>query len=95
MLNLIDMYWSRPSLNKHWMVIFHTLSQVLNVKLEQNPLLALFGVTGGEMQLTAEKRGTLSSVFPPGSASSTAQTERHSPAYSHTVVDGHHVLLKI
>lgn len=39
------------------MEIFHTLSQVLNVKLEPNPLVQ-FGVTGGKIQLTAEKQCT-------------------------------------
>ncbi len=57
--SLIHMYWSCSSLNKYWREVFHTLSWVLNIKLEPNPLTALFGVMGGEKKLTIAKQRTL------------------------------------
>lgn len=58
--SLIHMYWSCPGLNVYWREVFRTLSRILNIKLEPNALTALFGITMEEMQLTQEKRRTLS-----------------------------------
>lgn len=58
--SFIHMYWSCTSLNKYWRYILHTLSRVLNIKLEPNPLIALFGVMEEEEELTTSKRCTLS-----------------------------------
>lgn len=58
--SLIHMYWSCSSLNKYLREIFHTLSQVLKIKLKPNPLTALFGIMEGEEQLPVEKHHTLS-----------------------------------
>lgn len=57
--SLFHMYWSCPSLKKFWTEVFHTLSQVLGVSLEPQPLTALFGVTGGQLRLSAGGRRTL------------------------------------
>lgn len=58
--SLIHMYWSCSDLGKYWREVFHTLSRVLKVKLEPNPLTALFGVMGGEKKLTTAKQRILS-----------------------------------
>ena len=44
--------------------LFHTLSQVFNIKLEPNPLTALFGAMEGEKKLTIAKQHTLSVASP-------------------------------
>lgn len=44
--------------------LFHTLSQVFNIKLEPNPLTALFGAMEGEKKLTIAKQHTLSFASP-------------------------------
>ena len=56
---LIHMYWCCSSLNKYWSKDFYTLSWVLNIKLEPNILIALFGIMEGEKKLTIAKQRTL------------------------------------
>lgn len=58
--SLIHMYWSCSDLGKYCREVFHTLSRVLKVKLDPNPLTALFGVMGGEKKLTTTKQHILS-----------------------------------
>lgn len=42
--SLIHTFWLCPCLNRYWTEVVHTLSRVLQVKLEPQPLVALFGV---------------------------------------------------
>lgn len=59
--SLIHMFWTCPSLEKYWRDVFQTLSLILNLELEPNPLVALFGTTGEvDLRLTPSKSRTLS-----------------------------------
>ena len=59
--SLIHMFWTCPSLEQFWREVFQTLSQILNIMLEPNPLVALFGTTGeDDVLLTSSKCRTLS-----------------------------------
>ena len=91
--SLIHMYWSCSSLNKYWWEVFHTLSRVLNIKLDPNPLTALFGVMEGEKRLTTAIQCTIF-CLPSGSTSNSAQVEGCSSSHSYTMAGRHHVLLK-
>lgn len=53
---LTDMFWSCSCLNKYWREILHTPSQVLDIRVEPNPLMALFGFMEGEEELTTEQQ---------------------------------------
>lgn len=57
----IHMFWLCPCLNKYWTEVFHKLSQVLQVKIEPNPLVGLFGVWEGSLHLSKEKCRLLAS----------------------------------
>lgn len=54
------MYWSCLCLNKYWREVFHTLSLVLNIKLEPNLLNTVFGIMEGEKKLPTARKHTLS-----------------------------------
>lgn len=58
--SLIHMYWSCPCLGKYWTEVFHTLSNILNTRIDPNPLVALFGVTDDQVTLPSFKRQALS-----------------------------------
>lgn len=49
--NLLHMFWSCPHLQHYWAHIFTTLSSVINLDLQPDPLLALFGVPPHGMKL--------------------------------------------
>lgn len=55
------MFWTCPSLEKYWREVFQTLSLIVGLDIEPNPLVALFGTTGEvDVCLTPAKRRTLS-----------------------------------
>ncbi|KAK5611261.1 hypothetical protein CRENBAI_019609, partial [Crenichthys baileyi] len=54
------MYWSCPSLGQFWTDVFYTLSSIFRVAVTPSPLLALIGISGGEVHLPASKRQVLS-----------------------------------
>lgn len=43
--NLTHSFWSCPSLETYWSGVFKTLSEVLNISIEPNPLTAIFGIS--------------------------------------------------
>lgn len=43
--DLIHMFWSCPTLKAYWSTIFNTLSEALNVELQPNAAMGIFGVT--------------------------------------------------
>lgn len=47
--SLIHMFWTCPSLENFWKEVFRTLSVILKIDLKPNPLVAIFGATGGEV----------------------------------------------
>lgn len=57
---LYHMFWACPSIEKFWREVFQTLSQILNITLKPNPMIAIFGTTAEEANLTPFKRRTLS-----------------------------------
>lgn len=81
--SFIPMYWLCPSLHGFWTEVFHTLSLILNLYLEPDPMFALFGITGG-----------VSFCFPSGLESHSVKMERHCPAHSFSVASRHCVLPK-
>ena len=59
--SLIHMFWTCPSLEKYWREVFQTLSLIVGLDMEPNPLIALFGTTDDvNVRLTPAKRRTLS-----------------------------------
>ncbi len=60
--SLIHMFWTCPSLEKFWREVFQTLSLIVSLDIEPDPLVALFGTMGGEtdVRLTPARRRTLS-----------------------------------
>ncbi|KAL0149606.1 hypothetical protein M9458_055133 [Cirrhinus mrigala] len=59
--SLFHMFWTCPSLERYWRDVFQTLSLILNLELEPDPLIALFGTAGeDDMYFTAIKRRILS-----------------------------------
>lgn len=45
--SLIHMFWTCPSLENFWKEVFRTLLVILKIDLKPNPLVAIFGATGG------------------------------------------------
>lgn len=43
--DLTHMFWSCPTLKAYWSTIFNTLSEALNVELQPNAVMGIFGVT--------------------------------------------------
>lgn len=55
------MFWSCPSLEKYWREVFQTLSLMVGADIEPDPLIALFGTTGDNVErLSPGKRRILS-----------------------------------
>lgn len=58
--SVIHMFWTCPSLEKYWREVFQTLSLIVSLDIEPNPLVALFGTIGeGEVRLTLAKWRTI------------------------------------
>lgn len=53
--NSIHMFWSCPCLQSYWSQIFSSLSAVLQVPLDPDPLLALFGTHSKTLNLSRLK----------------------------------------
>lgn len=50
--SLIHMFWTCPKLEHFWRSIFHTVSEVLKLSLEPEPLVALFEAAPGVMAVS-------------------------------------------
>lgn len=46
--SLTHMFWSCPALTSYWSIIFKTLSEALNIDLQPNAYMAIFGTTNRE-----------------------------------------------
>lgn len=53
------MFWCCPSLVSFWKDVFSTLSEISSIKIEPDPLTALFGVSSPMLQLSKIKEGVI------------------------------------
>lgn len=89
------MFWFCPGLSTFWTEVFCTLSQIVNVKLEPDPLAALFGFTGERVNLTVEKHRALSFASLLARQAILLKWKDAAPAHSYTMVSRHYVLFKV
>ena len=47
--NLTHSFWSCPSLGTYWSGVFNILSEALNISIEPNPLIAIFGTPSEQL----------------------------------------------
>ncbi len=50
--SLGQMFWSCPKISNYWISVFQLLSEVLGKQLDPDPILAVFGVSSDNMDLS-------------------------------------------
>ncbi len=57
--DLTHMFWSCTKLRQFWFSIFEILNSAFNLRIQPNPIMALFGVTGDDIHITKDKENAL------------------------------------